>query len=641
VPLKRLQVQPGIVKDVTPYTAQGTWVDAQWVRFNEGQPQRMGGWSHVPTTGANAYAPRQYENALVWYDTYNSGQRRETALTTAVNVKLLADRDYDAQHPTNSLVDITPSLGEVAYAAVATFVSVINTKPVTVTLNAALPAGVSIGTVVQLVTPPATVGGIAIPLEVTVTSLASPAFTFDLPTEALSNESVNNPTGRAIFTVYDPLTESSSSGVYGAGKYGAGAYGTSSTSSSVSPYWVLDTYGQLLVATRGGVPPCVWCDVAGALPNWATGATPTARMIPLTSLTGTDGYAPTIADFIIASGVSRHIIVLGTNDTVTADYDPLLVRWCSQEDFTTWYPASTNTAGDFPLAEGSYIVAAVRLRREILIWTDTALYSMQYIGGQEVFSFQTLASNISIASVRSMAVHADTVYWMGTDKFYVYDGRVSELESPVMSYVLDDIATFESAFAGLNLAFNEVIWFYDSVAAAGKRYTTYNYNEKVWSTGTQARTMWYDTASIYFPLAANGVKLLRHESAVDGDNGDGLGAQPISAFIESSEMDVDDGENFSFVRRIIPDVNFSGSNASAPAAVVTLIPRRAPGSNVGSATTPANPVAATGGAITPYTERVDIRLRARQVRLRLDSSLAGVTWTLGTQRIDAQPDGKK
>jgi hypothetical protein len=262
---------------------------------------------------------------------------------------------------------------------------------------------------------------------------------------------------------------------------------------------------------------------------------------------------------------------------------------------------------------------------------------MQYVGGQEVFGFKLLASNISIASQRAFAVHNDVVYWMGTDKFYQYDGRVTELESPIADYVFGNLTTFTTVFAGLNMAFNEVIWFYPS-AAGGTAYALYNYEEKSWAPGVRERTMWYDTAALFFPLAANGNQLLEQESGVDAD--DGAGAYGIEAHIESADMDINDGETFSFVRRILPDVNFTGSGANA-SVDVQLIPRRAPGANVGTASTGTGPATMVGGTVTPYTERIDIRLRARQVRLRVSSSAMGTTWTLGTQRIDAQEDGQQ
>lgn len=641
MPLARLEIQPGVIKDRTPYASKGRWIDTQWVRFSNGQPTKMGGW--IPLVTGDTLPIEDIEGARTWVDFASTSI---LMFTTRHNLKIV---DPYAAPP--ALIDITPGS---TYDAIdipfnpsgPTFSTAGGNDICTCTVTTNLTTLTDIppiGTVVQL-SAGGTIGGVEIPLEVNILSIASGSnyqFTFSLPAVATADTLAT--VGKATFTLMSTATLTGSSGIYGEGNYGAGPYGVAVVIGIVEPYWSYDTFGQLLIATHDGIGPVVWCSRSGVAPTF-TGGPPsvTIRAIKFNELISADSETPVNADIILSSGSSRHIIVLGT-DEIGGDYNPLLVRWASQESLTVWNPLAVNTAGSYPLSDGSYVVAGVRLRREMLIWTDTALYSMQYIGGQEVFGFSVLATNISIASARSVVVHKDTAYWMGTDKFYKYDGRVAELESPMSSYVTGAISEFSRVHAGFNFAHDEIMWFYQANhnnAGLMWYYALYNFSNDTWANGSRERQMWYDSAALHTPLASFGNVPLQHEIGVDGEDGSDDGFVAVYASVESADMDINDGDDFSFISRLIPDIDF-GASSEGSEVRMEIIPRRAPGKTTGTNSLPSGNVSLAGVAVTPYTERVGLRVRARQVRMKVSSDGLGVSWALGTQRIEAQPDGKK
>lgn len=335
----------------------------------------------------------------------------------------------------------------------------------------------------------------------------------------------------------------------------------------------------------------------------------------------------------------------GTNVAVYAQNgveDPMMIRWCAQGNPLNWLPKATNTAGDYRLTAGSYTYAVKRMRQENLVWTDTALYSMQFVGPPVVFAFTQLAENISIASATAVAVVDNTAFWMGTDKFYMYDGRVVPIPCDIRRYVYGDInrTQFGQVAAGTNTEFNEVIWLYCSANALHPdRYVTYNYVEKVWAFGTMARSCWLDSQLRGYPIAAGqDGKLYYHE--IGTDDGSTNPPSAITSFIESADVDIADGESFMFVQRCIPDVAFDGSTAAVPGAVLTLKTRNSPGGDY----LQSNARAVTRTATVPFdqfTEQVWVRLRGRQVAFRIDSSDVGVSWQLGIPRLDVREDGMR
>ena len=322
--------------------------------------------------------------------------------------------------------------------------------------------------------------------------------------------------------------------------------------------------------------------------------------------------------------------------------DPMLVRWCAQGNPLDWTPKVTNSAGDYRLSSGSYTYAVKRIRQENLIWTDTAVYSVQFVGPPASFSFLPLADNTSIASITAVAVVDNIAYWMGRDKFYMYNGQVLSMDCSVRRYVFGDINASQLAqvFAGTNLALNEVTWWYcaaDSLTT--DRYVTYNYVEKTWSFGSMPRTAWIDSQLRDKPMAAGSDgKIYYHE--LGSDDGSTNPPTAIAAFIESADIDIGEGDNFMFVQRCIPDVDFSGSTAAIPAAVVTLKARNFPGSDFSQSN--ARNVAQTATiSFDQFTDQVWTRLRGRQIAFRMDSTAVGVAWKLGAPRIEIREDGMR
>jgi hypothetical protein len=313
-------------------------------------------------------------------------------------------------------------------------------------------------------------------------------------------------------------------------------------------------------------------------------------------------------------------------------------------------PAVTNQSGEFTLTHGSSIIAANATRQEILIWTDSALYSMQYLGAPYVWGFNILMDNISVMSPNSMITINNVTYWMGGDKFYMYSGRVETLPCALRQYVFNDINKDQAyqVFAGGNEGYNEVWWFYVSNSSGGTtvdKYVIYNYVDRVWYYGSMARSAWLDSGIRQYPMAADyNNRILYHESSVDDNAGDT--SLPINAYVQSSDFDIGDGHNFGFVWRILPDINFNGSNVNQPSVTMTVKPRVNSGTPYGAANNPLvrsadNYSSSQVYNIQEFTGQVYTRIRGRQMAFRIESTDLGVSWQLGMPRIDIRPDGRR
>ena len=367
--------------------------------------------------------------------------------------------------------------------------------------------------------------------------------------------------------------------------------------------------------------------------------------VNITSLAGSSD-APIIQNFIYVSDVSRFVFAFGCNDYSSTVQSPMLVRWSDQESLVDWTPSATNQAGSVTLSHGSSIVTSIQTRQEILVWTDSAIYSMQYIGPPVVWSSQLMGDNISILGQNAAAQASGVVYWMGVDKFYMYDGRLQTLSCDLRRYIYQDINLDQNqqVFASTNEGFNEVWWFYCSAGSLTvNRYVVYNYLEKVWYYGTMARTAWLDSGLRDFPVAATySYNLVNQEYGLD-NNETGTPAG-IEAYISSSEFDIDDGDRFGFVWRMLPDLTFSGSDASpTPQVTYTLYPMQNSGSGTGTAVDK-NVDKQTGAQYTVtegFTGQINTRVRGRQLILKVGSSNLGTTWQLGATRIDIRPDGRR
>jgi hypothetical protein len=447
--------------------------------------------------------------------------------------------------------------------------------------------------------------------------------------------------------------------------------------------WSQSNYGEDLVFLPRG----------GAMYYWANNASPNiydrAQIIKastsVTTKSGSftpDATCPSVANFVLVSDSSRFTFAFGCNDPtgvyVTTAQDPMQVRWSDQNTLATWLPSITNQAGGVRLSHGSAIVTALQTRQEILVWTDAALYTFQYLGAPYVWSNQILADNISITSPNAAVVVNNVAYWMGTDKFYMYSGRVETLPCALRQYIYGNINLTETfqILSGTNEGYNEIWWFYPSITGTTStgengtgtsaspnslidRYVIYNHLERTWYYGTlngttiRPRTAWLDSPLRAEPVAAIGYNsngsytngaVVYHETGVD--NNETGTPVALTSYVQSSDFDIGDGHNFGFVWRLIPDLTFDGSTSAAPTAYFTVRPRQNPGANYGSADNPAVASAQSYATTTTYnvqqfTQQVYVRIRGRQMAFKISSTDLGVQWQLGVPRIDVRPDGRR
>jgi hypothetical protein len=429
----------------------------------------------------------------------------------------------------------------------------------------------------------------------------------------------------------------------------------SATSITVSPAVAPNVYPYMVI-TGTNLPANT--QVAS---TYITGAT----TVPITTTTTgsssgnysfsyAGAYVPSQTYQVIASAIQEFVIAFGSESYVpgnaNAPFNPMLVRWSDQANAYQWIPQVTNQSGEYLLTNGSFIMGARATRQEILVWTDSCLYSMQYLGAPYVWGFQVLMDNISVMSPNSMITINNVTYWMGKDRFYMYSGRVEVLPCALRQYIFSDINQDQAyqVFAGANEAYNEVWWYYVSQSSNNTvvdKYIIYNYLDRVWYYGTLGRTAWMQTGTQPYPIAAdyNG-RLLYHE--VGCDDLSTSTTLPISAYVQSSDFDIGDGHNFGFVWRILPDVNFNGSTTNQPSVTMTVKPRQNSGTAYGQADNPQvqsaqNYTTMPQYTIQEFTGQVYTRLRGRQMAFRIESTGVGVAWQLGSPRIDIRPDGRR
>jgi hypothetical protein len=427
---------------------------------------------------------------------------------------------------------------------------------------------------------------------------------------------------------------------WGAGTWSRGTWGSGTSLLAVGAtlrLWSTDNFGEDLIinARDGGI--YYW--------DKSTSSAPFVRAVTLDSLAGADAGTPTIAKQVLVSDNDRHVIVFGCDPVNNiGTQDPLLIRFSDQENITTWTPTATNTAGDLRIGSGTRIVCAVETRQQVLVFTDVSLHAMQYLGPPFTFGISQLSENTTIMGPMVAKAVDDLVFWMGIEEFYVYTGQVQKLPCTVRSYVFDDfnLTQAEKVFASLNSSFSEVTWFYPSASSNNiDRYVTYNYSEQVWTIGSLARTAWIDRGINAFPIAA-GLDGYLYEHEVGNDDGSTMPVSPISAYIEASPIDIQDGDSYAFVRRLIPDMTFAGTDSGAGDVSVDMIlkAQNFPGSNFSYS----NSSSVTRSATVPveqYTDQAHVRLRGRSIALRVESDTVGVRWRVGMPRIDIRPDGRR
>jgi hypothetical protein len=704
--LKKLTLKAGVNKENTRYTNENGWYVSDKVRFRQGTPEKIGGWQRLSATtflgvcrslwnwvtlaslnliGVGTNLKFYIENGGAYYDvtpiretvTINNNPFALTASTT-VTVTDTAHGCYTGDYVTfsgatdiggggtNVTASVLNQEFQVTVVTVNTYTITISVTPNATAIAASPGGGATVIAAYQIHTGPAYavaltgwgggawgagpwgVGGTTVnaiqlwsqnnfgedliygprgagiyywsaqigvsPLAFTVT-IASPAVvTAELRdgTAVMLMTTGALPTGLAIGTVY----------------YVVGSTGTTCNLSL--------TYGGAAINTSGS---------QSGIQSFSQ------RGLNITQLGGASD-APTVQNFIFVSDTSRFVFAFGCNDYGSSVQDPMLVRWSDQESVTNWTPSATNQAGSIRLSHGSELITCVQTRQEIVVFSDSSLYSFQYQGPPAVWSSQLLGDNISIIGPNAAIIASGVIYWMGVDKFYKYDGRTQTLRCDLRQFIFQDINQSQSAqvFAGTNEGFNEVWWFYCSSGSIEiDRYVTFNYfennGEGVWAYGTLGRTAWLDSGLRDYPLAATySYNLVNHEQGNDDNENDV--ALPIEALISSAEFDIDDGDHFGFVWRMLPDITFRGSDTDSPQVTMTLIPMQNSGSGYN------NPISLGGNAnatvtrtsttvIEQFTGQVYVRVRGRQMILQIESNQLGCTWQLGSPRIDIKQDGRR
>lgn len=627
MPLKKLQLKPGVNRENTRYTTEGGWYASDKVRFRQGTPEKIGGWARTSDTTFLGIC-RALWNWILLPDATGA---TSNILAVGTNTKFYLERS-------GTYNDITPirtttAAGEITFAAT-------NGSP-TITVTDVAHGVTKAGSYVTI-SDAASLGGVitatVLNTEWAITSIpTADTYTITAPVNANASDVGNG--GALTVGAYQidigGAVASPTSG-FGAGTWGGGTWGGGVPAAASLRLWDISNYGEdLIFAPRYGA--IYYWDATGGL---------TARGVNLTTLSGASGV-PTIQQGITVSDVSRFVFAFGCNEIGNIFADPLLIRWSDQENAAMWTPAITNQAGGIRLSRGSEIRAHALVRQEVLVWTDAAIYSMQYLGPPSVWGLNMLADNVTCVSPNCVAVTADGTFWMGTDKFYKYDGRVQTLRCDLRAYVFNDMDMTQrpQIFAGTVASFNEVWWFYCSNGSTIiDRYVVYNYAEDIWYYGTMERTAWLDAPLKEHPVAATySQNIVMHENGVDDNTSETPTA--IEAYISSSEFDIDDGDRFAFIYRVLPDMTFDGSTADSPAAVLGLTPLRNSGSGY---TTPAS-VAGSNNAtvartatvpIEAFTGQVYIRVRGRQMTMKISSTALGTKWQSGTMRIDVRPDGR-
>jgi hypothetical protein len=644
MPLQKLQFRPGVNREGTTLANEGGWYDCDKVRFRSGYPEKIGGWaalSYNTFLGVcrslwNWVTLKQYNllgvgTSLKFYvedggEYYDITPLRETNLnSTTFSAVIIA--------PFSSTITVTDSSAN--SLQVGDFVTFSNAVSLGGNITAAvLNQEYQIATIIS--------GTVYTIQARAVSNIATPG------AAVLSNASDVGDGGAATDAAYQiPIgldTYTIGTG-WGTGTWSRGTWGSgfSTGFGQQLRLWSQANFGEDLLFSPRGSALYLWQPGSGATPAYGTRGT---------LVSGTD--VPAFINQVLVSDTSRIVICFGCNDYGaygTTDIDPLLIRWSAQESYTNWTPAITNQAGSYRLSDGSTIIGALQTRQEILVWTDSAIYAMQYLGPPNVYGFTLLADNISIVSPNATATANGVVYWMGVDKFYVYSGRVETLPCAVRTYIFNDINRdqFAQYFAGTNEGFSEVWWFYCSANSdVIDRYVIFNYLDRVWYYGTLSRTAWLDSPLRDFPQAATPENIIVfHEAIVD--NGETNPPSAITCYIQSSDFDIGDGHNYGFVWRMIPDITFDGSSTASPAfpaARFSMRPRQNPGSNYGTAPVPTvtstqNYTSQNTYTVQQFTEIIYTRIRGRQMAFKIESDTLGTQWQLGTPRLDVRPDGRR
>jgi hypothetical protein len=693
MPLQKVLFKPGVNRENTRYTNEGGWFECDKVRFRQGTPEKIGGWQQISGYTYSGVCRSLWNWASLAGANY---------IGVGTNVKFYIQQG-------GFYYDITPIASTVTLGTDPFATNGTTTVTVTATTTS-----LTVGTYVTFSGATGTYAS-TFNAEYQIVSVGATSFTITVPTALTAGSYGGSAVSAAYQVSAGPATPVPLLG-WGAGSWGqtGTTWGNGGTSTSALRLWNQINYGQdLIYGPRGGAlyywtaanglgtrgvllsslggtvsftnasPTVVTSTVAytegaalqfsgGSLPTGITAGTTyvvfevtgltfklltTAGAAVNTSSTGTGSVSnivdcPVVQNNLTVSDSSRFVMVFGTNDYGQTSIDPMLIRWSGQNDPYNWTPDPTNQAGFTRLSHGSQIVTTVQTRQEIVVFTDSSLYSLQYLGPPYVWAPQLLGDNISIMSPNSAVIASGVVYWMGVDKFYAYDGRVQTLNCDLRRYVFQDLNQEQAlqVFCGTNEGFNEVWWFYCSAnSTAVDKYVIYNYLEKVWYYGTMSRTAWLDSGLLPYPVAApyNSTtatgNLVYHEDGLN-DNATGTEA-PIDAYISSSEFDIGDGHNFGFIWRVLPDLTFSDStnapNGDVPKVTMTLYGLANSGSGRTSSASQNVSSSSAYDITEEFTGQIYTRMRGRQMIFKIESNQLNTAWQLGAPRIDIRPDGRR
>jgi hypothetical protein len=617
MPLQKLALKPGVNRENTRYTSEGGWYESDKIRFRQGTPEKIGGWQRISAATFLGVC-----RSLWNWVTLGS----QNLIGVGTNLKFYIENG-------GAYSDITP------LRATVTLTNPFTTTSGSPTVSVVDANGGYISGDFVTFSGASAVGGLTLNGEYQLTIDTTAANTYFIT--ASSNASSSATGGGTVTAAYQINTGAASvtplTG-WGAGPWSAGAWGVGVPSDVQIRLWSQANFGEdLIFAPRGG-DIYFWDATAGL----------TSRGVTLASIAPVGANVPSVQDLILVSDISRFVFCFGCNDLASATKNPMLIRWSDQENATQWTPAATNQAGSLQLSRGAEIIAAKQARQEVLVWSDSALYALQYVGAPVVWGAQLVGENISIASQNAVAYANGVAFWMGIDKFYMYDGRTQPLPCNLRKFIFNDFNTaqYRQVFAGTVESYHEVWWFYCSAESdTADRYVVYNYLDNIWYYGTMDRTAWLDSGLRDYPLAATySNNLVNQEEGVDDNE---LGAStPIHAYASTAEFDLDDGHQFNFIWRVLPDITFDGSTIESPSAVMTLLPMQNSGSGYNS---PASVGGSNNGTITrsavlpieKFTEQINTRVRGRQMTMKIESTEAGVTWQLGSPRLDMRPDGRR
>ena len=611
MPLQRLEVKPGVNRENTRYTSEGGWYECDKIRFRQGTPEKIGGWNRISSTTFLGVCRSLWNWVTL-------GSLSLTGVGTHLKFYIEGGGVYNDITPIRATVTLTNPFTTTTSSP--RIVTVVDSSKGFVSGDFVTFSGGS------------AVGGVTIVGEFQITLKTPTSYTIGIATNATSAQ-----TGGGTVTAAYQINTGESFVVpttgWGAAAWSGGAWGTGANTVQLIRLWSQNNFGEDLIFGPRGGPIYLW-DASGGIG---------ARGV---ALAGTN--VPLVQNAMLVSDISRFVFAFGCNTLGTSVKNPMLVRWSDQEDATQWTPLATNQAGGLILSNGSEIVAAHQARQEVLVWSDAALYSLQYVGAPVVWGAQLVGENTSIISPNAVAYANGVAYWMGQDKFYVYDGTTKPLTCNLRKFIFNDLnpAQYDQILAGTLESYHEIWWFYCSTdSTVIDRYVVYNYLDGIWYYGTMGRTAWIDSGLRDFPLAATYENnLVNHEDGVDNNE---LGQNTaITAFAETAEFDLDDGHQFSFIWRVLPDITFDGSTIDSPTATMTLLPMQNSGSGYNS---PASVGGTNAGTVTrsavlpieKFTGQLNTRVRGRQMVMKIESTAAGVAWQLGTPRLDLRPDGRR